>query len=260
MNIARLNISVFIICFFSIAICEDKGIKLYNSNQFDKAREFYEKILLERKEDAIASFGLGSTAFQQNDYSSAMKRFESALNTDNMELKSSAYYNMANVLVENQRLEESLAFYRKSLVLNPNDLDSKINYELVKLRLQEQRNDENQESNEDKDSNKDQSNDQNQSKDSKQNNENQDENQNEQADSSKKNNDEQQNKDQEQKNNKQDKEKVDENLSNEEKQQKPIPQDKQNAAAILDALKNNEKINKKMQIYQSKRRKLEKDW
>jgi hypothetical protein len=53
---------------------------------------------------------------------------------------------------------------------------------------------------------------------------------------------------------------VDENLSNEEKQQKPIPQDKQNAAAILDALKNNEKINKKMQIYQSKRRKLEKDW
>ena len=260
MNITRLNISVFIICFFSIAICEDKGIKLYNSNQFDKAREFYEKILLERKEDAIASFGLGSTAFQQNDYSSAMKGFESALNTDNMELKSSAYYNMANVLAENQRLEESLAFYRKSLVLNPNDLDSKINYELVKFRLQEQRNDENQESNEDKDSNKDQSNDQNQSKDSKQNNENQDENQNEQADSSKKNNDEQQNKDQEQKNNKQDKEKVDENPSNEEKQQKPIPQDKQNATAILDALKNNEKINKKLQISQSKRRKLEKDW
>ena len=67
------------------------------------------KFLLERKEDAIASFGLGSTAFQQNDLLSAMEGFESALNTDNMELKSNAYYNMGNVLVENQRLEESLA-------------------------------------------------------------------------------------------------------------------------------------------------------
>ena len=41
---------------------------------------------------------------------------------------------------------------------------------------------------------------------------------------------------------------------------KQIPQDKQNATAILDALKNNEKINKKIQISQSKKRKLEKDW
>ena len=40
----RLYISVFIICSYSIAICEDNGIKLYNSNQFDKAREYYEKI------------------------------------------------------------------------------------------------------------------------------------------------------------------------------------------------------------------------
>ena len=70
---------------------------MYNNNQFDKAKEYYEKILLERKEDAIASFGLGATAFQQNDFSLAMKGFESSLNTDNKELKSSAYYK--NILI-----------------------------------------------------------------------------------------------------------------------------------------------------------------
>ena len=140
MRIGRLYISAFIIFSFSIAFCDDKGIKLYNSNQFDKAKEYYENILLERKEDALASFGLGTTAFQQNDYSLAMKEFESALNTDNIELKSKAYYNMANVLAGDQRLEESLAFYRESLMLNPNDLDSKINYELVKFKLQEKKN------------------------------------------------------------------------------------------------------------------------
>jgi Flp pilus assembly protein TadD, contains TPR repeats len=126
MSIIRFYISSLIIFSFSIVFCEDRGIKLYNSNKFDEAKEFYENILLEREEDAFASFGLGSTAFQQNDYSLAMKRFESALNTENIELKSSAYYNMANVLAEEQRFEESLKFYRKALVLNPNDIDSKI--------------------------------------------------------------------------------------------------------------------------------------
>ena len=173
MRIVRLYITTFIIFSFSIAVCEDKGIKLYNSNQFDKAKEYYENILLERKEDPRASFGLGTTAFQQNDFSLAMKEFKSALNTDNIELKSKAYYNMANVLAGDQRLEESLAFYRESLMLNPNDLDSKINYELVKFKLQEKKNDENQQTSDDKNSNKDQTNNQNQSKDSKQNNENQ---------------------------------------------------------------------------------------
>ena len=259
MSISRLNIVVFIFYSYSFAICEDKGIKFYNNNQFDKAREYYEKILLEREEDAIASFGLGSTAFQQNDFSLAMKGFESALNTDNIKLRSNAYYNMANILAENKRLEESLAFYRESLVLNPNDLDSKINYELVKFRLQEQQNNKDQESNKEKDNNQDQSNSQNQNTDSNQNNEDQDSKQNEQADSSN-NNNERENKEKENKNNKQEKQKDDEKLSDNEKQEKPIPQDKQNATAILDAIKNNEKINKKIQISKSKRRKLEKDW
>ena len=259
MSISRLNIVVFIFYSYSFAICEDKGIKFYNNNQFDKAREYYEKILLEREEDAIASFGLGSTAFQQNDFSLAMKGFESALNTDNIKLRSNAYYNMANILAENKRLEESLAFYRESLVLNPNDLDSKINYELVKFRLQEQQNNQDQESNEEKDNNQDQSNNQNQNTDSNQNNEDQDSKQNDQADSSN-NNNERENKDKENKNNKQEKQKDDEKLSDNEKQEKPIPRDKQNATAILDAIKNNEKINKKIQISKSKRRKLEKDW
>ena len=259
MSISRLNIVVFIFYSYSFAICEDKGIKFYNNNQFDKAREYYEKILLEREEDAIASFGLGSTAFQQNDFSLAMKGFESALNTDNIKLRSNAYYNMANILAENKRLEESLAFYRESLVLNPNDLDSKINYELVKFRLQEQLNNQDQESNEEKDNNQDQSNNQNQNTDSNQNNEDQDSKENDQADSSN-NNNERENKDKENKNNKQEKQKDDEKLSDNEKQGKPIPQDKQNATAILDAIKNNEKINKKIQISKSKRRKLEKDW
>ena len=130
----------FLLFFVSISIGADKGIDHYNNNEFEKARQYYESILIDRNDDPAANFGLGATAFQQQDYAAAMKGFETALGTDNDKLKSSAYYNMGNILAQNQRLEESLAFFRKSLELNPSDLDSKINYELIKFQLQQQQN------------------------------------------------------------------------------------------------------------------------
>ena len=136
-----LNKVLFRFCplfFISVIIGADKGIDYYNNNEFEKARQYYESVIMDRNNDPAANFGLGATAFQQQDYAAAMKGFETALGTDNNELKSSAYYNMANILAQNKRLEESLAFFRKSLELNPNDLDAKINYELIKFQLQQQ--------------------------------------------------------------------------------------------------------------------------
>ena len=139
-----------------------------------------------------------------------------------------------------------------------NSSQTKINYELIKFKLQEQKNDENQQNNDDKDGNKDQQNDQNKAKESKDNNDNQNEDQDNQADSSEQNDEEQQNS--EKNNKKEDKEEESKSQHDQGNDKKQIPQDKQNATAILDALKNNEKINKKIQISQSKKRKLEKDW
>jgi hypothetical protein len=243
----------FLLFFVSISIGADKGIDHYNNNEFEKARQYYESILIDRNDDPAANFGLGSTAFQQQDYAAAMKGFETALGTDNDKLKSSAYYNMANILAQNQRLEESLAFFRKSLELNPSDLDAKINYELIKFQLQQQQN-------QDQNQNQDENNkDDEQLRDKKiqdQQKDKQQQEQNEQNDSSDEKNSEQQsnqNEDQQEDQTQQQQQDIAEN----EKQES---QDKQNAAAILDALKKDEKINKKQQMSRAKKRKLEKDW
>ena len=243
----------FLLFFVSISIGADKGIDHYNNNEFEKARQYYESILIDRNDDPAANFGLGATAFQQQDYAAAMKGFETALGTDNDKLKSSAYYNMANILAQNQRLEESLAFFRKSLELNPSDLDAKINYELIKFQLQQQQN-------QDQNQNQDENNkDDEQSRDKKiqdQQKDKQQQEQNEQNDSSDEKNSEQQsnqNEDQQEDQTQQQQQDIAEN----EKQES---QDKQNAAAILDALKKDEKINKKQQMSRAKKRKLEKDW
>ena len=61
---------------------------------------------------------------------------------------------MARILQDQNELDESLSLYRKSLELNPNDIDSKINYELLKKIInqegsEDQQNDQNQEGSED---------------------------------------------------------------------------------------------------------------
>ena len=242
-----LNKVLFRFCplfFVSISIGADKGIDYYNNNEFEKARQYYESVIMDRNDDPAANFGLGSTAFQQQDYAAAMKGFETALGTDNNELKSSAYYNMANILAQNQRLEESLAFFRKSLELNPSDLDAKINYELIKFQLQQQQN-------QDQNKNQDENN-----KDDEQTGDQQQQEQNAKNDSSDEEESEQQsnqNEDQQEDQSQQQQQDMAENGKQES-------QDKQNAAAILDALKKDEKINKKQQMSRTKKRKLEKDW
>jgi Ca-activated chloride channel family protein len=243
----------FLLFFVSISIGADKGIDHYNNNEFEKARQYYESILIDRNDDPAANFGLGSTAFQQQDYAAAMKGFETALGTDNDKLKSSAYYNMANILAQNQRLEESLAFFRKSLELNPSDLDAKINYELIKFQLQQQQNqDQNQnqdENNKDGEQSGDQKK-QDQQKDKQQ------QEQNAQNDSS----DEQESEQQSNQNEDQQEDQTQQQQQDIAENEKQESQDKQNAAAILDALKKDEKINKKQQMSRAKKRKLEKDW
>lgn len=242
--------------FVSISIGADKGIDYYNNNEFEKARQYYESILIDRNDDPAANFGLGSTAFQQQDYAAAMKGFETALGTDNDKLKSSAYYNMANILAQNQRLEESLAFFRKSLELNPSDLDAKINYELIKFQLQQQQQQQNQDQNQNQDENdKDDEQSGDQKKQDQQKDKQQQE-QNAQNDSS----DEQESEQQSNQNEDQQEDQTQQQQQDIAENEKQESQDKQNAAAILDALKKDEKINKKQQMSRAKKRKLEKDW
>ena len=242
--------------FVSISIGADKGIDYYNNNEFEKARQYYESVIMDRNDDPAANFGLGSTAFQQQDYAAAMKGFETALGTDNDKLKSSAYYNMANILAQNQRLEESLAFFRKSLELNPSDLDAKINYELIKFQLQQQQQQQNQDQNQNQDENdKDDEQSGDQKKQDQQKDKQQQE-QNAQNDSS----DEQESEQQSNQNEDQQEDQTQQQQQDIAENEKQKSQDKQNAAAILDALKKDEKINKKQQMSRAKKRKLEKDW
>ena len=77
------------------------------------------------------------------------------------ENRAEAFYNLGNAQFVQQKLQEALQSYRRSLVLNPNDMEAKYNYALTKKLLeQNQQNDQNQNNQDNQDQN-DNKNDQN---------------------------------------------------------------------------------------------------
>ena len=242
-----------LLLFLGLVFGQDKGKTAYEDGKFDEARAYYEHVLKNRKKDDAAHFGLGATAYQQQDMETAARSLNNVMHSEDKSLASKAMYNLGNMFRDQQKMEESLGLYRKAIELDPTDEDAKVNYELLKQVLRQQQ--QQQEKDSDKDQNQEKQDQQKQD----QNSESQDEqNQNKDQDEDKKEQEQQQSQSNEEK-----KEQEQEQQQTQAKQDESQDEktDKQmQAEAILNALKDQEKINQKRQIAKSKSRKLEKDW
>lgn len=236
---------------------EDKGLQSYRNQQFDKAREYYESIL-SKGENPSAAYGLGTSSFQLGEIESAMKAFDQVLAGEDDRLKAKSYYNMGNVLHQQNKMEESLAFYKKSLELDPTDADAKANYELVKYLMQQQnQNQENQQNQEKQDQQKQESEEKEQKEDSQQSDQSQEKKDNEQQEEK----EEQSNPKQDQSEQSGEKEESSQNSKKEQtNQDKEKEENKKNAEVVLNALKQDDKINQKRKISKAASKKMEKDW
>ena len=240
-----------LLLFLGLVFGQDKGKTAYEDGKFDEARAYYEHVLKNRKKDDGAHFGLGATAYQQQDMETAARSLNNVMHSEDKSLASKAMYNLGNMFRDQQKMEESLGLYRKAIELDPTDEDAKVNYELLKQVLRQQQ--QQQEKDSDKDQNQEKQDQQKQD----QNSEYQDEqNQNKDQDKDKKEQEQQQSPSkEEEKEQEQQQTQAKQDESQDEKTDKQMQ-----AEAILNALKDQEKINQKRQIAKSKSRKLEKDW
>ena len=249
--------------YLGVLFGQDKGKKAYEEGHYDEARIYYEHILKNRKKDNGAQFGLGVTAYQQKDMETAARALNNAMNSNDKSLASKAMYNLGNMFRDQQKMEESLALYRKAIELDPTDEDAKVNYELLKQVLQQQEQQQQEDKqNEEQDQEKgDQEKGEAQQKQD-QDSEGQDEQNKNQDDQEKGEDQQKQQENEQQSQSEKEKEKKEQQQSQAKKDEKQDQEtDKQmQADAILNALKDQEKINQKRQIAKSKSRKLEKDW
>ncbi|MCH2293254.1 MAG: tetratricopeptide repeat protein, partial [SAR324 cluster bacterium] len=196
--------------------------------------------------DASAQFGLGATAYKQQDMEIATRSLNAVKNSDNPSLAAKALYNLGNMFRDQQKMSESLAMYRKAIELDPMDEDAKINYELLKQVIEQQQNKEKEQQQDQESAQKKEDNGQSQASQDKQ---------QENKEGQKQSPQNQEKQKQSEQHAQQQKSQVEQEPSQGEKSDKQMQ-----AEAILNALKAQEKINQKRQISKSKSRKMEKDW
>jgi tetratricopeptide (TPR) repeat protein len=221
---------LFIVTLFSTyLISQDVGYRLYKDGDIESALEYY-KALIQLDNDDISRkdilYNIGTIYSNMDSTSEAGSIFKQAYH-DSLDFSSDLSYNYGNVLYKDEQLDKSLEAYRNTLLKNPNDSDARKNYEFVKNKIKKNKNMEKQ---------------QDQNQDSKDNEEDKNDNNNNNSDQNK-------NQNENEKNEKNNSENNNENPQNESPQvgnnQNKQIQSNQSAENILNALKENEKVNKK---------------
>lgn len=203
-----------------------KGNDLYQQQNYKDAESNYRLSVGKKDKTVEGNFNLGDALYKQKKYSEAGQQFNKiASGSNNKQVLAKAYHNMGNSLLESKKLEESVAAYKKSLLNNPQDEETRYNlaYAQEKLKQKQQQDKKNKDNKNNKDKNK---NDKNKDKDKK--------------DQDKKNDDK--NKDDKDKKNQDDKNK-DQDKKDQQNGQQPQPNNvsKDDAERMLEALNNDEK-------------------
>ena len=191
-----------------------KGNDLYQQKKYKEAEEAYRQAVAKKEQNVPGNFNLGDALYKQKQLDKAGEQFNKiAESSNNKQVAAGAYHNLGNTLLEGKKLEESIEAYKKALLNNPKDDETRYNlaYAQQMLKKQQQQNKNNKDKN--KDQNKQDQNKQNQDK----------------KDQDKKNND--QKKDQ----NKPDQQK------DKQQQQDQNNISKEDAQRMLDALNNDER-------------------
>jgi tetratricopeptide (TPR) repeat protein len=146
-----------------------KANKLYEQGNYDDALEIYHDALLESPENKKLSMNKGSAYYQLEEYEKAKENYERALSVEDQKAKASLLYNMGNVLNKQgdqlassgsqeamEKFKAARDSYIHSLDIDPNDKDAKWNLQLTQMKIKEMEKQQQQQQNKDNKDNKDQ--------------------------------------------------------------------------------------------------------
>jgi tetratricopeptide (TPR) repeat protein len=216
------------------------GNQLYDDKKFTDAEVNYRKALDKNKELPTGSFNLGDALYREGRYDEAATQDSIAvMKSTDARSKAGAFHNLGNALLQSKKYDQSLEAYKESLKLNPNDDETRYNYEYAREMLKQQQQ---QQKNQKQDDKKDQKKDDKQKQDQQK--------------------QDQQKKDQDKQNQKnQDQQKQDQQKQDQQSQPKKGQISKADAARILEALKNEEKnVQKKLVKKVQANVSVQKDW
>lgn len=228
MKRASIIIVILLLGFFAMGQKENtlirKGNSKYEEGNFKEAEKDYRKALEMNSQNQKAQFNLGTAVYKNNNFEEAAKLYGTmADRPSDPAIQAKVYHNLGNSLLQAKDYEKSILAYKNALKNDPKNKDTKYNLEYAKMMLKKQQNQQNQQ-NKDKEDKKDKQ-------------------------------------DQQDKNDQNKQEKQDQQKQNQNPDQRKIS--KEDAARMLEALKNDEKkTQQKVKKQQAKVQVIgvEKDW
>jgi tetratricopeptide (TPR) repeat protein len=137
-----LTILFFLISLYSFSQSQkaEKNIQAgndyYKQQQFGKAAEAYNKAIEAEPANQTAKFNQANTLYKQDKKEEATQRFAEVANEATVkELRSKAFYNKGVILSRQKNLKESIAAYKNTLRLNPDDKEARENLQKALLEL-----------------------------------------------------------------------------------------------------------------------------
>ena len=232
--------------------------------EYEKALIDYKELINKYPDKKELYFNLGNLNYLSGDSESALQNYKNSLINSDPNTKADALYNMGNTYYQMGDLQNSVDFFKEALSLNPNDEDIRYNYELSKRMLEQQPPQENHDKNQDNkegDDQKDQDQESQQSQEGDENEQNKNsENEQKQSEDGEENVEEGQEQTQEQDENEKNEEAQKQKTESQIQAEKEKQLGKEEAEAILNALKADAN-NLKPRKYKAKGLiKLEKDW
>jgi len=87
-------------------------------------------------DDPRIRFNVGDALYRRQEFDKALEEFRKAAGTGGAPLDASTWFNMGNTLYRMGKLPESIQAYRRALQFDPDDMDAKHNLEFVRRRLE----------------------------------------------------------------------------------------------------------------------------
>ena len=133
-----MKILFIIIISLSGLLSQDMGYKMYKNGDIESALKYYKQLVNVDNENLSNEellYNIGTIYAQMDSASEASSIFEEAYQ-DSSGYSSEFSYNYGNTLYRSQKLEKSLKAFRETLLKNPDDLDARKNYEFVKNEIE----------------------------------------------------------------------------------------------------------------------------
>jgi len=115
-----------------------KGIQAFEKQDYETAKKHFIDAQLDSPDDKRLYYNIGVAAYMAEAYDQAIKNFAQAAESDDINLRHDARYNLANTQFRAGNLDESIKGYEDIIKEFPDDTQAKENLEFVKQKKQEQ--------------------------------------------------------------------------------------------------------------------------